>query len=103
MSQVTYPKVQVAVRHHWVLVLSALLALAATIAVVLVISIGSESTGAQAISEPVSGPNESNVAAAVGARPSPAPDESSIASSVGSGQSQPSGPSESSIASSLGR
>jgi hypothetical protein len=104
MSQVAYPKVPVAVRSHWLLTLSALIALVATILVILAVSIGGGSSDTQAVSTPASGPNESAVAAAVAPRPSPAPDESRIATSIDTGAAQPSaGPDESRTASSLGR
>ena len=90
MSQLTQPiSVRQQLRAHWVLALSALLALAATIAVVLVLAIeggSSETTTAGQQSQPAvrsdGGPNESAVAASVGSRPSPAPSESAIAAAV---------------------
>ena len=92
MSQLTQPiSVRQQLRAHWVLALSALLALAATIAVVLVLAIeggSSETTTAGQQSQPAvrsdGGPNESAVAASVGSRPSPAPSESAIAAATGS-------------------
>ena len=90
MSQLTQPiSVKEQLRAHWLLALSALLALAATAAVVLVMAIegGSSdtSTGAQQSQPAVrsdGGPNESAVAASVGSRISPATSESTIAAAV---------------------
>ena len=90
MSQLTQP---ISVRHqlraHWVLALSALVALAATLAVVLVLAIeggSSETTTAAQQSQPAArsdgGPDESAVATSVGSRISPAPSESTIAAAV---------------------
>jgi hypothetical protein len=90
MSQLTQPiSVREQLRAHWVLALSALLALAATVAVVLVLAIeggSSETTTAAQRSQPAvrsdGGPNESAVAVSVGSRMSPAPSESTIAAAV---------------------
>ena len=97
MSQLTQPiSVREQLRAHWVLALSALLALAATIAVVLVLALeggSSETTTAAQQSQPAArsdgGPDESSVAASVGSRMSPAPSESTIAAAVAG--SSPSG------------
>jgi len=91
MSQLTQPiSVKQQLRAHWVLALSALLALAATAAVVLVLAFedgSSETTSAAQQSQPAvrsdGGPNESAVAASIGSRISPAPSESAIAAAVG--------------------
>jgi len=91
MSQLTQPiSAKEQLRAHWALALSALLALAATVAVVLVLAIeggSSETTTAAQQTQPAvrsdGGPDESAVAASVGARPSPGPSESSIAAAVG--------------------
>jgi hypothetical protein len=90
MSQLTQPiSVREQLRAHWVLALSALLALAATVAVVLVLAIegGSSDTSTVAQrSQPAvradGGPDESAIAASVGSRMSPAPSESTIAAAV---------------------
>ena len=104
MSQLTYPRAQVASRSHWVIALSALIALIATVVVILVVSIGGTATQVAPASEPVSGPSERNVAAAVGTRPAATPSESSIAAGLDTGAGQQSaGPDESRIASTLGR
>jgi hypothetical protein len=89
MSQLTQPiSVREQLRAHWVLALSVLLALAATVAVVLVLAIeggSSETTTAAQQTQPAvrsdGGPNESAVAASIGSRISP-PSESTIAASV---------------------
>ena len=90
MSQLTQPiSVREQLRAHWVLALSALLALAATIAVVLVLALeggSSVTTTAAQQSQPAvrsdGGPDESSVAASVGPGLSPAPSESTIAAAV---------------------
>jgi hypothetical protein len=90
MSQLTQPiSVKEQLRAHWVLALSALLALAATAAVVLVLAIeggSSETTTVAQRSQPAvradGGLDESAVAASVGSRMSPAPSESTIAAAV---------------------
>jgi hypothetical protein len=104
MSRLAHPIAATQLRSHRAAVIAALLALLATVAVVLALTIGSGSTttGTVAPQSAVSGPSESHIAAAVGSRVSPPPDESSIASSVASGTPKPStGPDESHIASSL--
>jgi hypothetical protein len=79
-------------RHHWVVALSALLALIATTAVVLVLAIDGGSADPVVLkSQPAlrtdGGPSESAVAAAVGSRAgsddSGRPDESRIAATIG--------------------
>ena len=97
------------IRNHWIVALSALLALLATGAVVLALAIDGGSTTASA---PVAqsshaavrsdgGPDESAVAARVGSRPIAGPDESRVAASISSA-SEPSAaagrPDESKIA-----
>jgi hypothetical protein len=94
MSQVqdTAIPITTQIRNHWVVTLSALLALLATGAVVLALAIGGGSTKA---STPVAqsshpavrsdgGPDESAVAARVGSRPTAGPDESKVAASIAS-------------------
>jgi hypothetical protein len=100
MSQLTHP---VSVRHqlraHWILTLSALLAVLATAAVVLVLAIdggSSETTTAAEQTQPAvrsdGGPDESAVAVSVGSRVSPGPSESTIAAAVaGSVPARPTG------------
>jgi hypothetical protein len=94
MSQVPHTAIPLTnqIRNHWIVALSALLALLATAAVVLALAIDG---GSMKASAPVAqsshqaarsdgGPAESAVAAAVGSRTSAAPDESKIAASIGS-------------------
>jgi len=91
MSQLTHPiSVTDQVRTNWALALSALLALAATAAVVLVLAIDGGSSDTSTVaqqSQPAvrsdGGPDESAVALSVGSRMSPAPSESTIAAAVG--------------------
>jgi hypothetical protein len=113
MSQVTQPSTAPHAhvgprRAVWI---GAVLALAALGAVVLVLALGggesSHHAGAaavqpQAVLRTDGGPEESGVAAAVGARPAAGPDESRIASAI-SGGSRPaaSGPDESRIAAAI--
>ena len=95
MSQLTHPPVSLTdrARAHRVALIAALLALAATTALVLVLAIGSDSeptpdvvTPAQQSVRPDGGPDESNVASAVGPRedsaPATRPDESNVASAI---------------------
>ncbi len=109
MSDTAHPSpLAHSVRSHRALTIAALLALAATAAVVLALVLGGDSpqntdsaAGVQAQStlRPDAGPQESSVAAAVGAPPSVSPDESHIAASVSGTPAQPSiGPDESSTA-----
>lgn len=95
-------------RAHWVVAVSALAALLAATALVLVLVLGDgASTPVGSVARPNAavrsdgGPNESAVAAAVGSRPSRVPDEAVIA---GAGPYQPasSGPDESNVAASIG-
>ena len=112
MSQFTHPGVSVThqLRAHWILALSALFALLATTAVVLVLAIdgGTSETSAaaeqpQAALRSDGGPDESAVAASVGEQTSAGHSESAIAASIGSAvRERPTGgPDESSVASSL--
>ena len=93
MSQFTQPRITIGqhVRAHRAAVLAALLALAATVALVLVLAIGQESgtatesvaPGAQEALRPDGGPEESGVAASVGSRSSSTgPDESRTAAAI---------------------
>jgi hypothetical protein len=111
MSQVHHPYLTArnSFRAHRIAVLSALLALIATTAVVLVLAIDRGSSGSVAVSSQPAlrtdgGPSESAVAASVGSQPSTGPDESTVAASVG-GATPPtsSGPDESTVAASVGR
>ncbi len=86
MSQLTHPSVALParIRSHRVALLAAVLALAATVAVVLVLSLGGEST-APVTNTPITHPDESGVAAAISgasSQSSPRPDESSVAASI---------------------
>ena len=102
------------IRNHWIVAVSALLALLATAAVVLVLAIDGGSTDASTpvaqSSHPAArsdgGPDESAVAASVGSRTNAGVDESRIAVSIGSaGDRAPtpaSRPDESRIAASIG-
>src|SRR5215204_632091 len=91
MSQVTQPAISVhdQIRAHWVVALSALLALLAAGAVALVLAIDSgPSTTSASVAErqPAvrtdGGPDESAVAASIGSRPSGRPDESTVAAAI---------------------
>ena len=83
-ASVTHP-----LRAHWIAVLSALFALLAVAAVVLVLAIDDESASESATQSPQpalradSGPEETAVAASVGSQPSAGPSESSVAAAVG--------------------
>src|SRR5215218_734649 len=114
MSQFTHPGVSVAnqVRAHWILALSALLALLATTAVALVLAIdgGSLDTNTAADQpQPAlrtdGGPDESAVAASVGSQTSAGPSESAIAASIGGADHKRTtgGPDESNVAASLAK
>jgi hypothetical protein len=102
MSQVTQPQLKLSdrARQHTKLAIAGLLAFCATVAVVLVLAIGdessSESAAAPATTE-ISHPNEGRTAAAVGNQPSGS-SESNVASAVGN---QPSGPDESQVANAI--
>ena len=100
MSQVTQPTVslQDQVRGHWIVAISALLALLAATAVALVLAIDGGSSGTQASvaeQQPAlrsdGGLEESTVAASLAARPSVGPDESKIAVSIGTPTARPAG------------
>jgi hypothetical protein len=95
MSQVTQPRIPVSqqLRAHRAALIAALLALGATVAVVLVLvlAIGQDggataepvSPGAQQTLRPDGGPEESRTAASVGSRSSATgPDESRTAASI---------------------
>jgi hypothetical protein len=116
MSQVPHEAIPLTnqIRNHWIVALSALLALMATVAVVLVLAIDGGSTpasapvaqGSQPAARSYGGPDESAVAAAVGSRPTTLrPDESKIAASIGSA-SEPAPlagrPDESKVAAAIG-
>jgi hypothetical protein len=89
--------------EHRRIALAGLLALLATIAVVLVLAIGDDSTSSSdATSLPAGspvaradgGPEETGVAAAIAPKPAvTAPDESNVAAAVGAGRDSQSGPS----------
>lgn len=111
MSHVTHPRLHPAgwVRAHRLIALAALLALLATAAVMLVPTIGGNSSISSVADHPApavrSGPDESVVAAAVGSQPSVIrPDESRIAAAIGSaseGSISPTRPDESTVASAI--
>lgn len=112
MSQVTHPRISVPalVRPRRMVWLGALLALAVGAAVVLILALGNQSSdhatpvnvGAQASLRSDGGPEETAVATAVGSRPEVAPDESRVAASIGAGSPQVSStPDESAIAASI--
>jgi hypothetical protein len=103
MSHVTHPTLSAKsqLRAHWIVAISAVLALlaAAAVTLVLVINNGTSTTSGsvakpQAALRSDGGPNEIAVAAAVGSRPSAGPDESKIAASIGGPRMLPSGPGE---------
>jgi hypothetical protein len=101
MSQVTHPRIPLTeqVRSHRIVALAGLLAFAATVAVVLVLAIGGDSSGTQ---EPAAQQAQPSVRADGG------PEESSVAASVGGADTQSSqrpdgGPEESTTALSIGR
>ena len=111
MSQVTQPRISlpIGMRSGRTVLLGALLALAASAAVVLILTLGNESSDTTAVSAQApalrsdGGPEETGVAAAVKSRPAPGPDESRIAASIGTSSPQvSSGPDESRIAASVG-
>jgi hypothetical protein len=111
MSHITHPltSARSQLRAHWIVALSALLALLATTAVVLVLAIdGGSSTTSSVADQPQpalrtdGGPDESAVAATVGSQPSAGPSESAIAASIGlASQTRTGGPDEANVASSL--
>jgi hypothetical protein len=99
MSQVSHAAIPLTnqIRNHWIVALSALLALLVTAAVVLVLAIDGGSSDATApvaqSSHPTArsdgGPDESKVAASIGSAseavpPAMRPDESKVAASIGS-------------------
>jgi hypothetical protein len=92
MSHVAQPKIQATgqLRKHRLVALAALLALVATIGVVLVLAIAdNRSTSSvadlpQQITRTDGGPEESSVAAAIGSQPTVTrPDETRIAAAIG--------------------
>ncbi len=112
MSQVSHPTIAIRtqLRAHRVTVLAALMALAATAAVVLILAIdgGSPSSSVAGQTQPAlrsdGGPNEAAVAAEVGSRPSIGSSESHVAASIGGGNVRPTGgPDESSVAASVSK
>jgi hypothetical protein len=91
MSHVGHPTLSTRsqLRAHWIAALSALVALVAATAVVLVLMIddgGSTATSGigatQAAVRSDGGPNESAVAASIAPRPSQSPDEAATAASI---------------------
>ena len=113
MSQVTHPRISLPtrVRTGRTVLLGALLALAASAAVVLILALGNESPDTAA---PVSaraepslrsdgGPEETSVAAAVGQRAAIGPNEAGIAASIGgTSPKAATGPDESRTAAAVG-
>jgi hypothetical protein len=94
-------------RAHWIVAVSALLALVAAVAVTLVLVIDDQpSTATSTVAKPHAalrsdgGPNESAVAASIAAQPIASPDESNVAASIGGPRMLPSGPDDSAIAAS---
>ena len=98
MSQLTHPRISVPTltrpRHTaW---LGALLALAATTAIVLILALGNESSDtatpvsvqAQPSVRSDGGPEETSIAASVGTRPAVRPDESRVAAAIGASSPQ---------------
>jgi hypothetical protein len=94
MSQPTHPRVPLygRLRDHRLIALAALLALAATAAVMLALAIGSNPSTNATVQAPraavraTGGPEESGVAAAISPRPTLAADQSQIAEAFGSGR-----------------
>jgi len=110
MSQVTQPAISVhdQIRAHWVVALSALLALLAAAAVSLALAIDSGPSTSASIAEqqpavrPDGGPDESAVAASIGSRPSARPDESTVAAAIAGTTNPGSGrPDESTVAAAI--
>ena len=113
MSHVVQPRLQVPrqLRKHRLVALAGLLALAATVAVVLVLAIAdNRSTSSvadlpQQVTRTDGGPEESAVAAAIGSQPTVSrPDESRIAAAIGSAREPapaPARPDESIVASAI--
>ena len=102
MSQVPHPSVSLPnqLRSHRGIVLAGLLALLATMAVVLVLVLGGDSPASQSVG---AAQPQSAVAASAGSNTSAGPDESRIAASIAGGSSTQlsSGPDESRIAASI--
>lgn len=95
MAHLTHPVAPLGarIRAHRLIVLTAVLALVATAAVVLVLAIGGGSSTGSIADRPQSaersdgGPEETGVAAAIGSQPTAAaPDESKIAAAIGFGR-----------------
>ena len=94
MSHLSYPSAPLTrIREHRLLALAAVLALVATGAVVLALTLGQNSSTTstagrhQAAVRADSGPEETGVAAAIAVQPIVArPDESKIAAAIGSGR-----------------
>jgi len=93
MSQMPHTAIPLTtqIRNHWIVALSALLALLATAVVVLALVLEGGSTRASTplakSSQPAvrsdGGPDESAVAAGVGSRTTPGPNESKVAAYIG--------------------
>lgn len=114
MSHVGHPTLSTKsqLRAHWIVALSALVALIAATAVVLVLMIddgasttSSRTAAPQAAVRSDGGPNESAVASSIAPRPTQSPDEAARAALVaqGAGPYQPAsdGPDESAVAASI--
>jgi hypothetical protein len=114
MSHVAHPTLSTRsqLRPHWIVAFSALVALVAATAVVLVLMIDdgpstatSRAGAPQAAVRSDGGPNESAVAASIARRPSPSPDEAAAAAVIaqGAGPYQPvsPGPDEAATAASI--
>jgi hypothetical protein len=110
MSHVGHPALSTRsqLRAHWIVALSALVALVAATVVVLVLMIDDGASTAsgrtaapQAAIRSDGGPNESAVAASIAPRPAPIPSESTIAATVGSASTPSSGPDEAATAASI--
>ena len=114
MSHVGHPTLSTRsqLRAHWIAAVSALAALLAAIAVVLVLTIDdgaststSRTAAPQAAIRSDGGPNESAVAASIAPRPNLSPNEAATAALVGQGAGpyQPAspGPDESAVAASV--
>ena len=103
MSHVGHPTLSTRsqLRDHWIVALSALVALVAATAVVLVLMIdGGGTTVSDSVAKPQAavrsdgGPNESAVAASIANRPSQSPEEAAVAAAIaqGAGPYQPASP-----------
>src|SRR5215218_3163077 len=114
MSHITHPLTSAGsqLRAHWIVALSALFALLATTAVVLVLAIDGGSSTTSSVADQArpalrtdGGPDESAVAASVGEQTSAGPSESAIAASIGAAVAErpTGGPNEANVASSLAK